>query len=870
MKKLSVLCLLLVLAVAFAACNTIELRLAADKTTAAPGETVTLSATMDDKPASEVTYSISEGADYATIEGNKLTVKQDAPADAKIKVVAKTSTFTSNSLEITVLIPIESIEASANGIANVMPGGSVILQKTAAPAGASGAIEWVVEEGADIAAVSGDVLVVNANATVGSTVKVYAKSGDIKSNTLTFTVGVPVTAIEISPIGSLEIVKGNSVTMTETLSPADASAANVTYAIIEGAEFATLTGKTLAVKSDAQTGAEIKVKATVGAVESNVLTFTVLPTQAEINNTKYFMSFEQDNVTLDKNGAFTPSLALDVYNFNFEPVSDLEIDYEIVSGSDILGIAPNGYACKLTALGHGTATVKATIRGTDVSKTVNVSVIVPPESVKLPDVFLERPGFTYVFSKVDPFNVDPDTKTPAPELLPFVATAVGTNVCTDLRYTFTHNSGATGDAVATYADGKITFNMTGEITVTVTSVSGSAVETATSYRFTINEGHNVSTFDELRLLADNPAYTGNLPINIVVLEKPGENFGYNLVPPVALKPQSEQTFAEIATMANRIAFVNKGLILNGNGHKIDASNVRVISAQEIADNKALGNGWDIHSSLLGVYPWSDTDTGMYTYSVSISNLEVVGNCPINLDLNTSDPKGIYKIGLLIGDYHNPDEINANYYLNLENVNASSANVGMRLLHIIDGKVKNASVNNCFSNGIEIAGSIMTLENMVYGACGATGIELVPDDSDKAGRERNQHQQITYAGTVTIEFYNDGNTEYLANKLIAGAYTIPQVIQASFENSALTPEQIAHLMNEKGFVFVTFILHDLGKTENMSELIYPGFQSGGIINARDLPKDGTIDTTHEYIELDVAAAGYNAGKAYLYNVNYQGE
>ena len=862
MRKVSIICLLMILAVAFAACGSLELVLTADKTTAAPGETVTLSATIDGKPASEVTYSITEGAEYATIEGDKLTVKTDATAGAEIEVVAKTSTLTSKTLDIDVVVPVESIEASSNGTVSVIPGGSVILQKTVTPAGASGTIAWVIEEGEGLAAISGDVLVVSGNAPIGSTVKVHAECGEIKSNTLTFTVGVPVTAIEISANGSTEIVKGNSVTMSETLTPADASAVAITYTIVEGEDYATVNGKTLTVKSDAPTGTEIKVKATVGTVESNVLTFTVLPTQAEINQTNYFMSFEQDKITVDKNGAYAPSLVVEIYNYNFEEVSNLEIDYEIVSGSDLLSIAADGYKCSLSALGHGTATVKATIRGTDVSKTATVSVIVPPESITLPGVFVERPGYTYNFSKVNPL-------TSAPELLPFVATADGANVAKNLRYTFTHQSGATGDTVATYADGKITFNMTGDITVTVTSVSGSAVETSVSYRFNVNEGFNVYTFEEMRTLAANPAYTGNLPINVVVLEKPGEGYGYDLVPPVALKPQSEQTFEEVATIANRITFENKGVIINGNNHKINASGVRVITLEEIEANKALANGWDIHSSLLGIYAYTETnDTGLYTYSVTIRDLETVGNCPINLDLNTSDPKGIYKIGILVGNYHENDKIKSNYYLNMENVKASATNVGIRLLHVIDGTVKNTAVNNCFSNGIEIGGSIMTLENMVYGACGATGIELVPDDSALAGRDRNQNQQITFKGTITVEFYNNGETEYLSNKLIAG-YTIPQIVQASFENSQLNDAQIAHLMNEKGFVFVTFVLHNLGVEQNASEVIYPGFQEGGIINARDLPKDGTVDTTHEYIELDVSAMGYDAGKAYLYNVNYQG-
>ena len=77
------------------------------------------------------------------------------------------------------------------------------------------------------------------------------------------------------------------------------------------------------------------------------------------------------------------------------------------------------------------------------------------------------------------------------------------------------------------------------------------------------------------------------------------------------------------------------------------------------------------------------------------------------------------------------------------------------------------------------------------------------------------------------------------------------------------------MNTEGFVgFVTFKFHDIDSgTPNTSEIIYPGFQAGGIINARDLPTDG-VDTTHEYIELDVVVTGLgNAGKAYFYNLNY---
>ena len=89
---------------------------------------------------------------------------------------------------------------------------------------------------------------------------------------------------------------------------------------------------------------------------------------------------------------------------------------------------------------------------------------------------------------------------------------------------------------------------------------------------------------------------------------------------------------------------------------------------------------------------------------------------------------------------------------------------------------------------------------------------------------------------------------------------------------------SHMMNQNGeFAFVTFIFHDVSKgTVNASQALYPGYQQGGIINAADLPKDGSVDTTHEYIMLEVKLgnsaefgpfAGMSLGYALLYNHNY---
>ena len=93
-KKLLLICLTVSLILCMIACNgggeEGKLTLSADKTSAKPGETVTLSAKLNDVATSEVTYEITEGEEYATVTGNSLTVSTTAEDEAKIKVVAKT------------------------------------------------------------------------------------------------------------------------------------------------------------------------------------------------------------------------------------------------------------------------------------------------------------------------------------------------------------------------------------------------------------------------------------------------------------------------------------------------------------------------------------------------------------------------------------------------------------------------------------------------------------------------------------------------------------------------------------------------------------------------------------------------------------
>ncbi len=786
-----------------------------------------------------------------------------------------------------------SIAASAS-TENILPGQSALLQKTTMPTNANATITWKINEGADAAGVSGDVLVVNPDAATGTIIKVQAVCGTIVSNELTFTVGYPITDISASAIGSTSIVKGGTGALNAFVTPSNATS-GYTWVIVEGSSYATIAANSnmLVVNNDAPTGATIKVKAVCGEIESNEVVFTVVATQDEIDSTNYFISLSGDNFTIDKKGSSAPTLSAEVYNRKGELITNLPLSMTVTSGAEFLSLTQNGSDCYFTALGHGEAVVEVRIVGTEIVETADVKVIVPPDAVKIPEVFAERTQLRdgYAFSMIDP-------ATGAVEKLPFVPSILGFGACTDLAIDFIHASGANGDEVAVYENGAITFKMTGRVTVTVTSASGSKVEAKTSYTFDINEGYNVSTYTELHQLLQSSAYQGQ-QINFVVLEKPdgsanGYTYGYDLVSPTALKPKAEQTVYDILYgNNNRLIAVNKSLYINGNNHKIDMSQLRVFTYSEYLEySRETGvNGIPNCCSILSAEPYSilgagkDPSVDGKVYSINLYNLEVVGNCPIDYDLSLyaegtdAAVVGAFTRGISVNNYG----YGVKYYIDANNLTASAADGGIGLLGIVgNGKVSNVYAYNCYSTGIAIRSSIITLENLKFGPCGATGIELAAEECNQAGLNDNENQNVTIAGTFDAsQNLNSGNTNYFNNYNIGGA-TIPQIINgnvaeihAAFGGSAgLGDLAVSHIQNDKGeFIFGALIFMNVHTMQpNTSTISYPAYMTGGIINVEDLPKDGTVDTTHQFIRMTVyvpipGLGNVEAGSALFYNMNY---
>jgi len=850
------------------------------------------------------TWEFVEGGDFCTILNNIIIIDTDAPIGSVIKFKAVAGEFESDVITVIVGTPIETLTLTTTAPTVLDIGANYVLNLSATPTGASLAgVSYTVTEGADYASVNElGILSISSDTPAGTIVKLYASSGNVVSDTLTFRVGTAIESIVIEAGGS-DILKGSNTPLSATINPDGASVSVLDWVIVEGADYARLVGSTLVVYSDAPTNAVIKVKATSGDVDSNVLEFTVKATQEEINANKYMISGLSDKLTLDKKGDSAPVLSATIYDYNFDRVTDKNIVYSVISGSDYLSITQNGMNCSFTVKAHGTAVVEARVEGTDVTKTVEVDVVVSPDSIQLPEVFRDRVGFTYNFSLVDN--------------LPFVPAIVGQGACQNVKFTFDHENGNSGDSVAVYENGEIVFKQKGKVTVTVTSDSGSKHEVSARYTFNINDGYNVYTYNELEDVVESSGYKGEI-INIVVLEKPdgsanGYTYGFDLVHGLALVPKSEQSVIDYYTEFNsiRIQAVNKGLYINGNNHAIDMSQLRIFTKAEIAQLQSFIDSGCTEpdpnnpiyseakkakleaylkgvsgkpevpegiSGLLSAEPWSTVSdyTIRGTYFVTISDLELIGNCSYNYTDDTTPSTTVYgatSFGLSVGVRH---YLNADYYVNMNNVTASKFSTAFKFDNLVSDTVQTSTVNDiyaydCYANGVIVHASQLTLGDVKFGKLGATGIEFAPELCNQAGKTNDQNQQVTFVGNIdTAENVNNGNSPYFAEYVVNfGGQNIPaiMIVQGALQN--YDPLQVAQMWNEKQeFVFVSLIFNDISTmAANTSIVTYPEHLEGGIINAKDLPTDGSVDTTHQYIMMDIVVNSVPVGKALLYNLNY---
>lgn len=859
-------------------------------------ETIDVVLTPNNATAQKVEWVFEQGKDLCSISpSNVLKVNSNATIGATIVVKAKIEyesgvVVTSAPITITVGIPVESVSIALVGSANIDPNQSRPISVSVNPTNYSKQqeITWGFDAGEEYCTIVNNTITINSGVSVGTQIIFYAMVGGHTSNKIAVTVGTPITGITLNPevANGSEVERGTRFDLNVSLQPAGANAA-YSWNFIEGGDWVEVVNNKLVINANTPAGTIVKLQAVSGDVTSATLTYTVTLTEKEENATKYYISLSGENFTVDKNATSATTLKVELYNYNYEKVTDKEFTFKVIEGSNFVAITANGAVCTFQAIGHGQAFVEISVAG--ITEQVAVNAIVPPNALLLPDVFRadDRTNFAYNFSMYD-HNSSNGQRT-GYDLLPFVATVgISDNnmyPCSDVVYTFRHADGTTGDEVATYADGKITFKKLGLITVTATSNSGSRLETTVSYTFNINDGYNVYSFKEASdLVHYNSGFYNGQIVNFVALDflvgEDGKEYGYAFVPETALEKQENQTFDEVRnSYNNRIIAVNCSLYVNGNKHTIDASNLRIPSSSEITAHLAAGGKWINHGGLLSAEPYTNDGSDVVgDFFVKIYDVTVKGNSDINYE-NKEKPgefEGGYNAGINVGNLgregSDTEEYSAKYYVDIKNVEASGFKAGFKLIRVVEGTVENAYAHNCYQNGFAFRSSIIKMKNLKLGECGAVGIELTPEGSNTAGIHANQPQTVTFEGTLDVEKNgNTMNTSYLKTYTVMG-YTIPQIVAASLSVSGIdqSEDKLSHVQNKDGEVcLITFIidLSLVGGVSNSSQALYPSYQEGGIIDATDLPANG-IDTEHQFIRLTAALApGLTLGSVLLYNYNY---
>lgn len=871
----------------------------------------------EDAATNTVVWTVTgDNAPYAKVENGYLVIDKGAIAGKSITLTASSGDV-SDSKTFQIGIALDKLEIALVGSANVDPDGTRVILVTPTPANASDTeIEWIEVENGEYFDIVNHTLVIASDAKIGAVIKFRAKIADVLSDVISVTVGTPIQSITLNYIGASAIVKGNTAGISVTLDPAKASKELLEWVVLDKdgnvSTVARVVDGTLVIDASAPTGEKLYVKAIYegidGEVSSDPLEFTVKATPEEEAALKYYFKLT-DVLTFDTKGGKAPIQLVTLKDGNGKEVTDIALQYSILSGAQYLALdEEGGLTCKFIGLGHGTATVEVRVPGTDFAETFDVNVIVPPDSVKLPEVFLERPTIEYQFSLIDHASGNP-------EILPFRPTVNAQNALACKDYTvefYNATTGASGDAVGTYDydGGTLTFKQQGKVTVTVSSASGSKTEAKTQYTFRINDGYNVSTYEEMQKLINTSAkesggYNGE-QINIVVTEKPGDGYGYDLVPAVAFKPASEQTVSAVTHI--RMQALNCSLYINGNGHKIDASKVRVYTYQEYiaykgkdeatlrAENAYIPNT----SSLLSAEAWSDYGPDSdhanqhvhgKQYKINVYNLEIVGNASVNYDPwaynegnDEPDTIGIIHYGFSIGT----DRYRTNYYVDVDGLTVSGCFNGIGFENAVDSVAKNLYAYNCYSTGVMCSASIITFDGLKFGKCGATGMEMTPTNCGKAGINRDQNQQVTFVGDIDASTnLNDGKTNYFNNYYVMGNPVIG-IIEKNVTLYCTDPstgkvdqKKLSHLQNaDKEFVFVSLIFNDLGAfpfVTNTTQVNYSGYLATGSI---DITKIGlgesNVDTTHQFISLDIIVeipgvpGQHVAGKALFLNQNYKAQ
>ena len=621
-------------------------------------------------------------------------------------------------------------------------------------------------------------LTVNTNATVGSQIKVTAKSekDNVTSNELVFVV-VDLVPTSISLVTDAQVLtKNSSISLSVNTTPDYATVKDVTYTI-DRTDIAEIVDGKLKIKQtadienlDDQT--PINITATLNG-HTNI---------TAIKQVKYIVAQQISTImanasVIDIKHASSPKLDFSVYN-----TDDIELSVEKTSftyESSDPSVATIGSDGSIIPHKHGKS--KITIKYVDdplVKTECSVYVVATPNEIQ----FDLNKTNSHILDKKELYYSKHDTNLLKLDLIGTDFNGVHTSQ--KFKYRFSNATNDESNTIATVNNDKINFLKTGDITITVTSDSSiegldelPSTVNEKSYNIVVhvNEGINVRTVSELKAVSTSTLNNSDITTTINILNN------INLT--------DTNNFGKVGENQNDIRWAglqfHGNTHINGNGYMLDAS---ALTCEEVTDSGAqeFKNGANLFEFYRPDYA---------PVTVSIRDFNLKGALNVNKEL-----KGFYSRALHIhgqsyssiasGTY----DANKTYgYLNLtvDNVTVDGFGVGMRISHAVDSLIKNTRIQNCFSNGIESDQNILTLQDITLGQVGAFGIEVTPDDlKDKesvfphgtAGIHYNETPKLEFKGEIISNNYNNGaSTEYIKT-LSVGKLTFVNILDAIIQGN----------------------------------------------------------------------------------------
>lgn len=636
------------------------------------------------------------------------------------------------------------------GISEVKRGQELVISITPTKIELSN-IDFVVEGSAVIT--NDGKLTVNNDAIVGSEIKVTASSEQDKvtSNELVFVVvDLKPTAINITTSATV-ITKNSTIDLGIETTPSYATINDVTFST--DSEIAEIIDGKLKIKSNADSSklidqTPINITATLTA--DNSITSTIQVKYVVAQKLSVIMASSQ---AIDIHNTDTPKLNFTPYNEDLIELDRVYTNYAYESSDESVATVTNNGEIKPHK--HGKTDITITYRdNSSIKTTIPVYIIATPNAI----TFDATKTSTHIFDKKEMYYSIADPTLLKLDLLGTDFNGVQTSQ--KFKYEFSNENLDTSESIATVANNEITFKKTGDIKVKITSDSSidgleklpsTVAEKTLECVIHVNNGKNIRTVSELQSFADSTNDQSVSTINILnnLYLTDTDNFG------------KETDISGLETIYHKGLHFLGSTYIFGNGYTLDASQLTCLDS----DNKE-----DFHKGKT-ILEFSRYDNGIFTAQIKDFNLK--GSVTTSKQYKNFYSRAIHIHGQYFQDITNYDNTQTYGYVKdmiIDNVNIDGFGVGMRINHAVDGLIKNTSIQNCYSNGIESDQNIITLQDIHLGQVGAFGIEVTPDDlngaktnnpSGTAGIHYNETPRIDFKGSIISDNYNNGvSTEYI--------------------------------------------------------------------------------------------------------------